>query len=68
MVRAKESSAYGAAVKEAERLRAKGKMVESQISFTSLDESLKYAVDKGIQQVISVGTKGEVEESNVKKQ
>lgn len=68
LVRAKESSAYGAAVKEAERLRAEGKIVESQISFTSLDESLKYAVDRGIQQVISVGAKGEAEESNVEKQ
>ena len=65
LVRAQEPAAHGAAVKEAERLRAQGNVVESEVSQRSLDECLRYARERGIRRVVSVSAGGEVQESDV---
>ena len=68
LVRAQEPAAHGAAVKEAERLRAQGNVVESEVSQRSLDECLRYARERGVRQVVSVSAGGEVQESDVPEQ
>ena len=68
LVRPQEPSAFGAAVKEAERLRAKGNVVESEISQRSLDECLRYAKERGARRVVSVSVRGEIQESDVPEQ
>ena len=68
LVRAQEPAAFGAAVKEAERLRAKGNVVESEVSQRSLDECLRYARERGARRVVSVSAGGEVQESDVPEQ
>ena len=68
LVRPQEPSAFGAAVKEAERLRAKGNVVESEVSQRSLDECLRYARERGARRVVSVSVRGEIQESDVPEQ
>ena len=68
LVRPQEPSAFGAAVKEAERLRAKGNVVESEVSQRSLDECLRYAKERGARRVVSVSVRGEIQESDVPEQ
>ena len=68
LVRAQEPAAHGAAVKEAERLRAQGNVVESEVSQRSLDECLRYARERGVRRVVSVSAGGEVQESDVPEQ
>ena len=68
LVRAQEPAAHGAAVKEAERLRAQGSVVESEVSQRSLDECLRYARERGVRRVVSVSAEGEVQESDVPEQ
>ena len=65
LVRALEPAAFGAAVKEAERLRAKGNVVESEVSQRTLDECLRYARERGARRIVSVSAGGEVQESDV---
>ena len=65
LVRAQEAAAGGAAVREAERLRAQGGVVELEVSSRSLKESIGYARERGIQRILTVSTNGEVKENNV---
>ena len=65
LVRVQGPSGQGAAVREAERLRAQGDVVELEVSSRSLKESISYAKQRGIQRVISVSSSGEVKENDV---
>ena len=65
LLRAQGPSGQGAAVREAERLRAQGDVVELEVSSRSLKESISYARQRGIQRVISVSSSGEVKENDV---
>ena len=65
LVRPQDPAAFGAAIKEAERLRKSGSVIESEVSHRSLEESLQYAKERGVQRVVSVSAQGKVEEIDV---
>lgn len=67
IVRAIDSKAQSAAVKEAQRLRTQGAVVELEVSQRSVNECLKYARARGAYRVLSVNSDGIVKEENITK-
>ena len=65
LLRAQEPSALGKAVREAERLRAEGNVVELDVACLTLQECQSYATGQGIRRIVTVSAGGEVTESDV---
>jgi len=68
LVHPKEPSAVSAAVLEAERLRAQGKVVELEAVPQSDQKAAAYAQARGFSQVITVDGSGKVTQTNVSEQ
>jgi histidyl-tRNA synthetase len=67
IVRAIDSKAHHAAVKEAQRLRTQRIVVELELSQRSVNECLRYARARGAYRVLSVNSDGIVKEENITK-
>ena len=65
LLRPDSASAMTAALKEAERLRAQGKMVQLEVNGRSLQECLVYSREQGMGHVLTVEVDGEVKRRNV---
>lgn len=65
LVRPEKESAMAAALLETERLRTQGKIVELELNARSLDECLLQAQERGVSQVITVKSEGEVQYEDV---
>ena len=65
LVRPEGASAMVAALRESERLRAEGKMVELEVNTRSLKECLLHAQKRGFESILTVDADGKVERMNV---
>lgn len=66
MVRPENSAAMSAAVKEAERLRGDGKVVQLDTGTRSMKDCITQARERGIKLILTLGSDGSVRPSNVK--